>query len=82
VGTPETVVPKLREVLEILRPGSIILWSGDGDFTHEETMRGLRLMGEEVLPALREVSKDLELVGPWEKDPRTGEVPAAAGVAG
>lgn len=82
VGTPDTVVPKLREVLETLRPGSIILWHGDGDFTHEETMRGLRLMGEEVLPALRDIGKELELNGPWDVDPRTGAGVVAAGAVG
>lgn len=71
VGTPESVVPKIRHVLEMLRPGSVILWHGDGDFTHEETVRGVRLMGEYVLPAVREMAKELELFSPFEIDPAT-----------
>jgi hypothetical protein len=36
-------------------------------------MRSLRLMGEEVLPAIREMSKELGLDGPHEVNPITGE---------
>ena len=34
-------------------------------------MRSLRLMGEEVLPAVREIAKELDLPGPHEVDPAT-----------
>ena len=51
-GTPKTVIPKIREVLEYLRPGSVFFWDGDGAMTHEDQMRSLRLMGEEVIPAV------------------------------
>ncbi len=73
VGTPESVVPKIRHVLDMLRPGSVIFWHGDGDFTHEETARGVRLMGEYVLPAVREMAKELELFSPFEIDPATNQ---------
>ena len=70
-GTPQTVMPKVRKVLEELRPGSIFFWDGDGAMTHEDSMRGLRLMGEEVIPATREIAQELDLSGPFEMDPRT-----------
>ena len=41
--------------------------------THDDAMRSLRLMGEEVIPAVREMSKELDLPGPFEVDPATGE---------
>ena len=41
--------------------------------SHEDQMRSLRLMGEEVLPAVREMGKELELFSPFEVDPITGE---------
>ena len=80
-GTPKTVLPKIRQVLEYLRPGSIFFWDGDGAMTHDDQMRSLRLMGEEVLPAVREMGKELDLFSPYEVDPATGqpvEEPAAA----
>jgi len=72
-GTPKTVIPKIRHVLEYLRPGSIFFWDGDGAMTHDDAMRSLRLMGEEVIPAVREIAKELELPGPFEVDPATGQ---------
>ncbi|MGD9894125.1 MAG: LLM class flavin-dependent oxidoreductase, partial [Dehalococcoidia bacterium] len=35
-GTPKTVIPKVRHVLEYLRPGSIFFWDGDGAMDHED----------------------------------------------
>jgi alkanesulfonate monooxygenase SsuD/methylene tetrahydromethanopterin reductase-like flavin-dependent oxidoreductase (luciferase family) len=70
-GTPKTVIPKIREVLEYVRPGSIFFWDGDGAMTHDDAMRSLRLMGEEVIPAVREIAKELDLPGPFEVDPAT-----------
>ena len=72
-GTPKTVIPKIRHVLEYIRPGSIFFWDGDGAMTHDDAMRSLRLMGEEVIPAVREIAKELELPGPFEVDPATNK---------
>ena len=72
-GTPKTVIPKIREVLEYVRPGSIFFWDGDGAMTHDDAMRSLRLMGEEVIPAVREIAKELDLPGPFEVNPATNK---------
>jgi hypothetical protein len=72
-GTPKTVLPRIRHVLEYLRPGSIFFWDGDGSMSHDDAMRSLRLMGEEVLPAVREMSAELGLTGPFEVDPATNQ---------
>ncbi|MGE5596408.1 MAG: LLM class flavin-dependent oxidoreductase [Hyphomicrobiales bacterium] len=77
-GTPDTVIPKVRHVLEYLRPGSIFFWDGDGAMSHDDAMRSLRLMGEEVIPAVREIAKELDLPGPWEVSPATGKPVEAA----
>lgn len=66
-GTPKTVLPKIRHVLETLRPGTAILWDGDGAMNHEDTIRSMTLMGSEVIPAMREMGKELGLVGPFEE---------------
>ncbi len=72
-GTPKTVLPKIKHVLETLRPGSIFFWDGDGAMNHEDSMRSLRLFGEEVIPAVREMGKELDLKGPFEVDTKTNE---------
>ena len=37
--------------------------------SHEDQMRSLRLMGEYVIPAVREIGEELELEGPFERSP-------------
>ena len=77
-GTPKTVIPKIRHVLEYLRPGSVFFWDGDGAMSHEDQMRSLRLMGEEVIPAVKEMGKELELYSPFEVNPATNQPVEAA----
>ena len=73
-------------MLEYLRPGSIFFWDGDGAMTHDDAMRSLRLMGEEVIPAVKEIAKDLELPDSFEVNPATGkpypEIEAAGSAVG
>ena len=72
-GTPKSVIPKVRHVLEYLRPGAIFFWDGDGAMSHEDQMRSLKLFGEEVIPAVREIGEELDLRGPYEVNPATNE---------
>ena len=67
IGSPDTVVQQLREVLSYMRPGILAVWTNDGDISHQDTMRCLELMGQEVLPALREIGEELELTDPFQK---------------
>jgi len=72
-GTPKTVIPKVRHVLETLRPGNIFFWDGDGAMTHDDAMRSLRLMGEELIPAVRDMAKEMDLKGAFEVDTQTNK---------
>lgn len=72
-GTPTTVVPKLKTLLETLRCGSLFIWDGDGSMDHDDTVRSMKLLGEEVLPALREIGHELDLPSPFETDPSTNK---------
>jgi alkanesulfonate monooxygenase SsuD/methylene tetrahydromethanopterin reductase-like flavin-dependent oxidoreductase (luciferase family) len=65
-GTPKTVTAKLRQVMEQTRPGIMSLWANDGAVSHADSMTCIRLFGEEVLPALRETAKELDLKSPFE----------------
>ena len=55
VGSPETVTRKLRNLVEALNPGYLILIGVDGPIPHKHMMRSLELLGTEVVPALHEV---------------------------
>ena len=54
VGSPDTVIKKLRRIKEELGIGSLLLETQGGPLSHEDTMRSLKLMGEEVIPALQD----------------------------
>ncbi|MSQ11504.1 MAG: LLM class flavin-dependent oxidoreductase [Dehalococcoidia bacterium] len=75
-GTPKTVIPKVRYVLEYLRPGTVFLWDGDGAMTHDDQTRSLRLHGQEIIPAIKEMAKELDLKSSFETNDGTGISPA------
>jgi uncharacterized protein YukE len=54
----------------------VFFWDGDGAMTHDDQMRSARLMGQEVIPALREMAKELSLVSSFESNDGTGISPA------
>ena len=76
-GTPKSVLVKLRHLLRVLQPGVLILRI-DGPMTREERRSCIRLLGEEVVPALRQYGAELGLDDPFTRKP--GERPLRAGV--
>lgn len=53
-GSPETVTEKLKRFGE-LGATRLIAWTQIGGIEHHKIMRSVRLLGEEVIPALRDV---------------------------
>ena len=54
VGSPETVIKKLRYIRETLDPGYLLIYGNEGDMPHESVMRSIELLGTRVIPALKE----------------------------
>ncbi|MGE0540475.1 MAG: LLM class flavin-dependent oxidoreductase [Dehalococcoidia bacterium] len=67
-GTPDQVIEQLKVVLDNNRVGILGLWGNDGRIDHEDSMTCIRLLGQEVLPAIREYAKELGLKDPFELD--------------
>ncbi|HJU11609.1 MAG TPA: hypothetical protein VJ728_12065, partial [Candidatus Binataceae bacterium] len=78
-GTPKSVIPKLRTILEVLRPGTFGIFQSQGPVSFEDRMTSIRLLGQEVLPAVREIGKELGLADPFEREP--GQRPYTPGAA-
>jgi alkanesulfonate monooxygenase SsuD/methylene tetrahydromethanopterin reductase-like flavin-dependent oxidoreductase (luciferase family) len=87
-GTPDQVIDKLRIIMEETRPGIFAFWGNDGKVSHEDSMTCIRLLGQEVMPAVREIAKGLDLTDPWEANapvslefpsPAANKEPVAAG---
>jgi hypothetical protein len=43
-------------------------WGNDGDVSPEDTRTCIRLLGQEVMPAVREIGKSLGLNSPFDID--------------
>lgn len=66
VGTPETVITSIRRWLEETRVGTLVFHATEGRIPHEATMRCIELLGREVLPAVRDMGRELGIVGPFD----------------
>ncbi|HSR57112.1 MAG TPA: LLM class flavin-dependent oxidoreductase [Candidatus Binataceae bacterium] len=75
-GTPKTVIPKIRKVLEVLRPGVFGFWQNDGPISAEARQTSMRLIAKEVMPAVREIGKELGLESPFERQPGARPLPS------
>ncbi len=67
-GTPPQVVEQLKVVLDNNRVGIIALWGNDGRIDHEDSMTCIRLMGQEVIPAIKDYADQQGLKGPFDLD--------------
>jgi len=76
-GTPKSVIPNIRKILEVLRPGTFGVFQSQGPVSFEDRLTSIRLLGQEVLPAVREIGKELGLLDPFERKP--GERPYTEG---
>ena len=53
-GNPDTVIKKLKHIMDLVDPGYMVLWGREGPMTHEVAMRSIDLMAQEVIPAIKE----------------------------
>ena len=75
VGCPKTVIAKCRKTLEVLRPSLYAISQPGGPLTHEQRMTSIRLFGQEVAPALREIARSLGLVNSYQVKPGSRPLP-------
>jgi alkanesulfonate monooxygenase SsuD/methylene tetrahydromethanopterin reductase-like flavin-dependent oxidoreductase (luciferase family) len=65
-GTPKTVIASIRRIMEEARPGIMAFFGDDGHMSVEDSRTSIRLLGQEVVPALREAAKELDLKSPFD----------------
>jgi alkanesulfonate monooxygenase SsuD/methylene tetrahydromethanopterin reductase-like flavin-dependent oxidoreductase (luciferase family) len=65
-GTPDTVIPQLKTLIEHTRPGIMGIWANDGTVPKDDRRRCIELLVKDVMPAVREHGKSLGLTDPWE----------------
>ncbi len=67
-GGPKTIIQKFKHIIDRTDPGYLTFWAREGRKPHEATMRGIELLGKEVIPELREHKSALvtgKEVTPW-----------------
>ncbi|HEX5325957.1 MAG TPA: LLM class flavin-dependent oxidoreductase [Acetobacteraceae bacterium] len=67
-GTPDQVIARLKTLIEQTRPGIMGMWANDGTVSAEDTRTCIRLLCQEVMPAIREHGKKLGLNSPFEAE--------------
>jgi phosphohistidine phosphatase SixA len=76
-GTPEQVIPKIKAILRVIRPGSFTMFGVQGVASDAQRNRSVELLGKEVLPVIREYAEEIGLVDSFEREP--GSVKLAPG---
>ncbi len=67
-GSPKTIIQKFKHIIDRTDPGYVAFWAREGKKPHDATMRGIELLGKEVIPVLREHKSALVTgreVTPW-----------------
>ena len=59
-GNPDTVIKKLKHLIDVVDPASLVLWGREGPMSHETAMRCIDLLGQEVIPAIKEYQSQRE----------------------
>ena len=65
-GTPDTVIERLKYVIENTRPGIMGIWANDGNVSQVDRQNCIKLLFKEVMPAVKEHATKLGLNDPWE----------------
>ena len=76
-GSPDTVTDRIKAFLDVIRPGVFTVFAIQGPVSNEDRMNCVRLLGENVLPAIREHGEKLGLPNSFSRQP--GSVPLAPG---
>ena len=69
VGSPETVIEKIKVLLHVLRPGIFTVFNVQGQVGNEDRLTSIRLIGQEVVPAVKAYADSLGLTGPFDRYP-------------
>jgi hypothetical protein len=69
IGSPKSVLPKLKAILTVLRPGALVIFSVQGPVPNEDRQTSMRLIAQEIIPALKEHAKSIDLVDALERTP-------------
>ena len=59
-GNPDTVIEKLKHIVDVVDPAYLVLWGREGPMSHQVAMRCIDLLSQEVIPAIKEYQPQRE----------------------
>jgi len=59
-GNPDTIIKKLKHIIDVVDPGNLVLWGREGPMSHKTAMRCIDLLTQEVIPAIKEYKPQKE----------------------
>jgi alkanesulfonate monooxygenase SsuD/methylene tetrahydromethanopterin reductase-like flavin-dependent oxidoreductase (luciferase family) len=79
LGTPDTIIEKVKTMISVLRPGTFIFFGPQGPVPNEDRMRNVELLGKYVMPEIKAYADSIGLTSPFDAKPgeiklRTGEM--------
>ncbi|HUA32648.1 MAG TPA: LLM class flavin-dependent oxidoreductase [Candidatus Binataceae bacterium] len=78
IGNPQNVTKKLKTIMSVLRPGAVVLFSVQGPVSNEDRQTSMRLIAQEVMPALKEHASQIDLVDALERHPGQSKIQSGA----
>jgi alkanesulfonate monooxygenase SsuD/methylene tetrahydromethanopterin reductase-like flavin-dependent oxidoreductase (luciferase family) len=70
-GTPDQVIPKIKLMLSVLRPGLLVFMNVQGNCSNERRRRNMELIAKAVLPEIRAHGEQLGLPSMLDVQPGT-----------
>jgi hypothetical protein len=78
VGSPKTVTEKIKTILGVLRTSIFTVFQVQGPVSNADRKTSMRLFAQEVMPALKEYGKEIDLPDPFQRFPGSVKLPAGA----
>jgi len=79
LGSPDTIIEKVKTMLSVLRPGTFIFFGPQGTVPNEDRMRNLELLAEYVVPEIKAHADAIGLTSPF--DTKVGDTKLRTGEA-
>ena len=79
LGSPDTIIEKVKTMLSVLRPGTFIFFGPQGQVPNEDRLRNLELLAEYVVPEIKAHADAIGLTSPFET--KVGDVKLRNGEA-
>jgi hypothetical protein len=79
LGSPDTIIDKVKTMLSVLRPGTFIFFGPQGQVSNEDRMRNIELLAEYVMPEIKAYGDSIGLTSPF--DTKVGDTKLRTGEA-